>query len=158
MTDAVNPDHYTRFRVTFEPADLTALLPHPLASALEYILRAPYKGNEIEDLRKARWWLKKLLSTEELWVSVVLNGIQHSALALIDWNCYQYRLHAAYDALCLKAPILQVLGLHDCAHICDVGVLNLLSCVEDQIKKLEETPNQAPISIDTAMQVQEAEE
>lgn len=59
-TDMVNhPSHYTACRITLEPVDATELLPHPLASAVEYILRAPYKGSEKQDLEKAVWWLKR---------------------------------------------------------------------------------------------------
>ena len=66
--DNVNPPvHYARFRVTIEPKDLTKFLPHPLASAIEYIMRAPFKGSEIEDLKKAVFWLRELLNTSELW-------------------------------------------------------------------------------------------
>lgn len=68
MTDNVNsPSHYARFRFTCEPKDLTKHLPHPLASAIEYIIRAPFKGNEIEDLRKACFWLGEFVGTSSFW-------------------------------------------------------------------------------------------
>lgn len=58
--DLVNhPKHYAANRVEFEPVDLTERLPHPLASAVEYILRAPFKGSELLDLKKAVWWLQR---------------------------------------------------------------------------------------------------
>ena len=42
-TDMVNhPSHYTACRIVLEPVDATELLPHPLASAVEYVLRSPY--------------------------------------------------------------------------------------------------------------------
>lgn len=66
MKNVSHPSHYERFRVNFEPADISAKLPHPLASAFEYILRAPYK-NGAEDLRKAEWWLNKLLQDKDIW-------------------------------------------------------------------------------------------
>ena len=59
-TDMVNhPSHYTACRIALEPVDATELLPHPLASAVEYVLRSPYKGSEKQDLEKAVWWLKR---------------------------------------------------------------------------------------------------
>ena len=68
MTDNVNsPDHYARYRFECEPKDLTKYLPHPLASAIEYIIRAPFKGNEIEDLRKACFWLGEFVGTSSFW-------------------------------------------------------------------------------------------
>lgn len=92
--DNVNsPAHYARFRVTIEPKDLTKFLPHPLASAIEYIMRAPFKGNEIEDLKKAAFWLRELLNTPELWstqdgelqlniLSKSLNQVRMASLAM----------------------------------------------------------------------------
>lgn len=68
MTDNVNsPDHYARYRFECEPKDLTKYLPHPLASAIECIIRAPFKGNEIEDLRKACFWLGEFVGTSSFW-------------------------------------------------------------------------------------------
>lgn len=59
-TDMVNhPSHYTACSIVLEPVDATELLPHPLASAVEYILRSPYKGSEKQDLEKAVWWLMR---------------------------------------------------------------------------------------------------
>lgn len=58
--DLVNhPSHYEKCRIVLEPVDLTERLPHALASAIEYILRSPYKGTEKLDLQKAIWWLKR---------------------------------------------------------------------------------------------------
>lgn len=59
-TDMVNhPSHYTACRIVLGPVDATELLPHPLASAVEYVLRSPYKGSEKQDLEKAVWWLTR---------------------------------------------------------------------------------------------------
>lgn len=58
--DLVNhPAHYEKYRIVLEPVDLTETLPHPLASAVEYILRSPYKGSEKLDIKKAIWWLNR---------------------------------------------------------------------------------------------------
>lgn len=70
MSDLINhPSHYSQAAVTvrFEPADLTERLPHPIASAVEYILRAGKKEGcpEEVDLKKARWWLKRALARYE---------------------------------------------------------------------------------------------
>lgn len=66
--DLINhPSHYERSRYTCKPADLTVMLPHPFASAVEYMIRAPYKGTEEQDYRKAAWWLQKALDTPFLW-------------------------------------------------------------------------------------------
>ena len=64
--DAVvsHPSHYTQAAVTIEPIDITSRLPHPIASAVEYIVRAGHKFGQAEavDLSKARYWLNHWMS------------------------------------------------------------------------------------------------
>lgn len=58
--DPVNsPSHYLKAAITIEPIELTARLDSCLGQALQYVFRAPYKGNELEDLRKAIFYLEK---------------------------------------------------------------------------------------------------
>lgn len=63
--DMVNsPPHY-QTKVGLQPVDVGEVfeLCHHASSAIEYILRAERKGTEIEDYRKAVWWLqRKILS------------------------------------------------------------------------------------------------
>lgn len=65
MIDNVNhPQHYECLGVnisfTIEPINLCSSYDFNLGNAIKYILRAQYKGNEIEDLKKAIWYLKFL--------------------------------------------------------------------------------------------------
>lgn len=56
--DLVNhPKHYTQYE--HEVIELTEQLGFCLGNAVKYILRAKYKGREVEDLRKAQWYLKR---------------------------------------------------------------------------------------------------
>lgn len=58
--DNVNrPGHYIAASVTLEPIELTGRLDSCTGQALNYIFRAPYKGNELEDIEKAMFYLKK---------------------------------------------------------------------------------------------------
>ena len=62
MTDSVvSPSHYVSDAPTLEPMDLTMRLPHPLASAFEYVYRAGKKPGvaALTDLQKARVWLSR---------------------------------------------------------------------------------------------------
>lgn len=60
MSDNVNhPSHYLKAAVTIEPIELTSRLSSCYGQALQYIFRAPYKGNPIEDLEKALFYLRK---------------------------------------------------------------------------------------------------
>lgn len=61
--DPVNhPKHYVQYE--HEVIELTEQLGFCLGNAVKYILRAPYKGNELEDLKKAEWYLNRLLAKD----------------------------------------------------------------------------------------------
>lgn len=60
MTDIINhPSHYVDSAILVEPIELTSLLPHPIASAYEYAIRAGKKEGspELVDLKKAQFWI-----------------------------------------------------------------------------------------------------
>lgn len=50
-----NPKHYqqAQAQISFQPIDLCRELPFSLGNAIKYILRAPYKGNPVQDYAKA---------------------------------------------------------------------------------------------------------
>ena len=56
-----HPAHYTQGE--HEVIELTERLDFCLGNATKYILRAPYKGQEVRDLKKARWYLKRRSET-----------------------------------------------------------------------------------------------
>lgn len=59
MDDPVNhPAHYTQYK--HEVIELTEHLSFCLGNAVKYILRAPFKGSEIQDYEKALWYMKRL--------------------------------------------------------------------------------------------------
>lgn len=63
--DNVNkPAHYMQAAITVEPIELTARLDACLGQAVNYIVRAPYKGNKVEDLQKAIFYLCKYQSLQ----------------------------------------------------------------------------------------------
>lgn len=102
--DMINhPQHYEVNRFTCEPADLTTMLPHPIASAVEYILRAPYKGTERQDLEKAKWWLERAQNTKEFWDG----KDQLRAEYLRPWGYVTFM--AAIFAMSTKSPLVRVL-------------------------------------------------
>ena len=61
MNDNINPLHY-QLHPQLQAKDFSTFLPHPLASAFEYISRHDLKGG-VEDLRKAEWWLNEAFHT-----------------------------------------------------------------------------------------------
>ena len=59
MDEQVNhPSHYNQ---GIEPIDIIESwgLNFSLGNAIKYILRSQYKGNQIEDLEKARWYIDR---------------------------------------------------------------------------------------------------
>ena len=63
--DNVNrPAHYLKAAITIEPIDLTSRLDACLGQAVNYIVRAPYKDNQVEDLQKAIFYLCKYQSLQ----------------------------------------------------------------------------------------------
>ena len=56
-----NIDHPKHYNKGIEPIDIIESwdLNFSLGNAIKYILRAPYKNNELEDLEKAKWYLER---------------------------------------------------------------------------------------------------
>jgi hypothetical protein len=58
--DSVNhPKHYTSHPSGVECIEITEHMCFNLGNAVKYIWRSSIKGKEIEDLRKARWYIDR---------------------------------------------------------------------------------------------------
>lgn len=67
MADMVNnPPHYVDSSITIEPIELLMYLDFCTGNALKYVIRAGKKGDRLEDLKKAQWYLNKSLSAPQL--------------------------------------------------------------------------------------------
>ena len=65
MTDDINnPSHYTN---GIETADYIFSWEMDFfeGNVIKYVTRAPYKGTELKDLKKARWYLARLIERAE---------------------------------------------------------------------------------------------
>lgn len=59
MADCVNhPKHYELARGYIEPIDFCRQFPFAFGNFAKYVLRAPFKGDELTDLKKARYYLQ----------------------------------------------------------------------------------------------------
>ena len=66
VPDMVNhPPHYTFGGIEVIDALEAWQLPFHLANAVKYIARSGHKGNEIEDIRKAIWYLDRYIKFKE---------------------------------------------------------------------------------------------
>lgn len=66
MSDPVNhPDHYTAHPSGVECIQITEHMNFCLGSALKYLWRVGLKGDAIEDLKKARWYIDREIRRRE---------------------------------------------------------------------------------------------
>jgi len=73
MNDNVNhPKHYNSHPSGVECIEITEHMTFCLGNAMKYIWRASLKGKEVEDLRKARWYIDREISR-------ILNEKNHEA-------------------------------------------------------------------------------
>lgn len=64
--DPVNrPKHYTSHPSGIEVIDITEHMNFCLGNVVKYVLRAEHKGNTLEDLKKARWYLNREIDRRE---------------------------------------------------------------------------------------------
>lgn len=68
--DAVNhPTHYTRGNIEVIDFIEDQQLPYHLGNVVKYVARAGFKGDKVEDLKKAQWYLNRYIRTLEKGVS-----------------------------------------------------------------------------------------
>lgn len=59
MEQVNHPKHYTSHPSGVECIEITEHMSFNLGNAIKYIWRASIKGKEIEDLRKAKWYVDR---------------------------------------------------------------------------------------------------
>lgn len=65
-TDAVNsPSHYTSHPSGVECIDVAEHYSFSIGNCIKYLWRAGLKGDAIEDLKKARWYLDREIKRRE---------------------------------------------------------------------------------------------
>lgn len=66
MSDSVNhPSHYTSHESGVECITVTERMCFLLGNAIKYIWRSPFKGKQLEDLRKAKWYIERKIELIE---------------------------------------------------------------------------------------------
>jgi hypothetical protein len=65
MSDTINPSHYQSHPSGIECIQVTEHMGFNLGNAIKYIWRAGFKGNTIEDLQKAKWYLEREIARLE---------------------------------------------------------------------------------------------
>lgn len=65
MKDMINPDHYKSHPSGVECIQITQWMGFLEGSAIKYIWRAGLKDDKVQDLKKALWYIQKLIDKEE---------------------------------------------------------------------------------------------
>jgi hypothetical protein len=64
--DLVNhPNHYTKGGIEVHDFISAWNMDFDTGNVIKYVTRAPYKGNKLQDLQKAKWYLDKLIERAE---------------------------------------------------------------------------------------------
>ena len=67
MADAVNhPSHYTQGKIEVIDFIEDQKLGFHEGNVVKYVARAKHKGRELEDLKKARWYLERRIQQMEV--------------------------------------------------------------------------------------------
>jgi translation initiation factor 2B subunit (eIF-2B alpha/beta/delta family) len=59
MNNVNHPSHYTSHPSGIETIEITEHMGFSLGNAIKYIMRADHKGEPIEDLKKAAWYINR---------------------------------------------------------------------------------------------------
>ncbi len=101
MEDVVNhPSHYEAesVQITLQPIDLCEQCGFLMGNALKYMFRYQHKGKPIEDLKKARFYLKRYQT------ALTKPGLNTVCLSGVDLDSLQFK---AYEN---AKPFLSILG------------------------------------------------
>lgn len=78
--NVVSPKHYLIHAVSLEPVEITGRLPSMIGQAINYVLRSRFKGSQLEDLKKARFYLELQYDMDDMFRGQYLYDPAH------DWN------------------------------------------------------------------------
>ena len=138
MNDNVNhPSHYLKAAVTVEPIELTARLDSCLGQALQYVMRAPFKGNIVEDLEKAVFYLRKWIEINDKRTSINLDVTVSELIHIF------YRYQKNDDLLvCVLEKLCGTEGIETFPVSIDHdGVSEAIAEIEDQISSFKDFEN-----------------
>lgn len=118
-----HPAHYTSY--PHEVIELTEHLGFCLGNAVKYILRAPFKGNELQDLKKALWYVEHLDKSGDFGSEILVGEDDFPAL---------FELAKTYKDDAVTALITAAMNWGD--GYADTDVDYALELLDDRIAKL----------------------
>lgn len=108
-SDPVNhPSHYVKQAATIEPIEVLRFAPFDLGNALKYMIRAGHKENELQDLKKAEWYLKCAIKTMRMDSIPYVNFFNRYAFILQNFNGIPSDLAENCDYGCIEELLVFV--------------------------------------------------
>lgn len=108
--NVVSPKHYLIHAVSLEPVEITGRLPSMIGQAINYVLRSRFKGSQLEDLKKARFYLELQYDMDDMFRGQYLYAPEN------DWNSHRAELVKywveAYIAQ-VQLPVVEGKGIND---------------------------------------------
>ena len=128
QNDLVNhPQHYTSENIvvnkTYEPIDFCKLFGFELGNAFKYLFRRKHKGTELQDLKKAEFYLLKALGDDYEDTSIILDRVMERLM--------RDEYFAEFFSLWSEKDFLRKFTLSM------AGVREVLAFTRDEIVKLE---------------------
>lgn len=123
-----HPRHYVEQSATVEPIEILRWAPFDLGNALKYLIRAGHKGDKLEDLKKALWYLKCADESNYFQPEPYWEYFKKYGCLLVKFKGIPAEIHFDFDS---------------------VNFYKIIASVEEQIKELEE---QADVSKQEAAQ------
>lgn len=80
------PKHYVEQSARVEPIEVLRWAPFDLGSALKYMIRAGHKDDELQDLRKAEWYLECASETSQMNIAPYYKFFMRYSGILQDFN------------------------------------------------------------------------
>jgi len=65
-TDKINPDYYSNHPSGIECIQITEHMDFLTGNAIKYLWRAAMKGDKINDLEKAKWYIQRIIDKEDM--------------------------------------------------------------------------------------------
>lgn len=126
MADNINrPAHYTSHPSGIEAVEISRRLGYMLGNAFKYIARAPYKGRQAEDYRKAAWYVRHLAPSDFIREGVNIPSFER---LISQWTQAEPNSKRGMAVLLLKK--LQVDGITS-QHDYEVTKRSLLAALDE---------------------------
>lgn len=136
MEQVNHPKHYADCAITIEPMELTGRVNSALGQALQYVMRRNLKENELQDIKKAIFWLEWL---EQVFPTKKQNKKVYIGTFKKDKKFIKelIRLYKNRSKDEVVRELLTLLFMEEKAYISRLSLSNALTFLDDYANELE---------------------